>query len=122
MKILKCKKCGATTISIVDCNCKNCGIMCCGEKMMELVPNTEDAAFEKHIPNYRIKDDLIEVKVNHVMEEKHYIQAIIYVHDNDYEVANFKPKDTPEKSFKYYKNSKLYSLCNKHNLWEIDVK
>lgn len=32
----KCLKCGALVEVIKDCTCENCGIMCCGEKMVEV--------------------------------------------------------------------------------------
>ena len=38
-----------------DCKCK-CGIECCGEEMKKLVPNSVDAAVEKHVPVYEVKD------------------------------------------------------------------
>ena len=34
-------------MKVVD---KKVPVMCCGAKMEELVPNTEDAAGEKHVP------------------------------------------------------------------------
>nr|MBO4518065.1 hypothetical protein [Clostridia bacterium] len=36
MKYLQCKKCGAIVKEIVPCNCGDCGIRCCGEKMAEV--------------------------------------------------------------------------------------
>ena len=48
MKFYKCAKCGAVVAKIVE---KPCPIMCCGEEMVELTANTEEAAFEKHIPD-----------------------------------------------------------------------
>lgn len=36
MKYLQCKKCKAIVKEIVPCNCVDCGIRCCGEKMEEI--------------------------------------------------------------------------------------
>ena len=36
MKYLQCKKCKAIVKEIVPCNCGDCGIRCCGEKMIEI--------------------------------------------------------------------------------------
>lgn len=37
-KYLKCESCGAIVKVIKPCNCKDCGIQCCGNKMVE-IPN-----------------------------------------------------------------------------------
>ena len=79
--IKKCLKCGALIEIINDCNCEECGIMCCGEKMIEIKPNSIDASFEKHVPTYEKVEDEILVKVNHVMEKEHYIEWIAMVTD-----------------------------------------
>ena len=79
--IKKCIKCGALVEEIQDCTCDNCGIQCCGEEMKIIKSNSVDASFEKHVPQYEIKGDMIEVKVNHVMEEEHYIEWIAFVDD-----------------------------------------
>ena len=63
--IKKCMKCGAMVKVIEDCKCgEDCGIKCCGEKMAVLEPNSVDAAIEKHVPTYEVKDGKIFVKVN----------------------------------------------------------
>ena len=79
LTIKKCKSCGAVVKVIEDCNCKDCGIMCCGEPMEKLVPNSVDAAIEKHVPTYEKVEDELLVKVNHVMEKEHYIEWISLV-------------------------------------------
>ena len=47
--IKKCTSCGATIKVLDDCNCDNCGIVCCSKPMEVLVPNSVDAAVEKHV-------------------------------------------------------------------------
>jgi len=37
--------------------------MCCVESMVEQVPNTEDGAYEKHIPVYSIEGNVDHVSV-----------------------------------------------------------
>ena len=73
--IKKCTKCGALIKVLKNCECV-CGFECCAEEMKTLKPNSEDAAVEKHVPEYEIKDGKIFAKVNHVMEEDHYIEWI----------------------------------------------
>ena len=38
-------------------------VVCCGEKMKELVPGTVDAAVEKHIPVHSVEGNLVKVFV-----------------------------------------------------------
>ena len=53
----KCNQCGALIQVLKSCDCKDCGIMCCNESMEEVTLNDQEASFEKHIPNYEIKDN-----------------------------------------------------------------
>lgn len=119
----KCLKCGALVNVIKDCKCESgCGIKCCGETMKVIVPNTEEAAFEKHVPTYEISGEEIKVKVNHVMEDEHYIEWISMVTENEEIKKFFKPGEIAECTFRYVKGAKLYSYCNKHSLWMSEVK
>ena len=114
--------------------CKNCGevvkvmgendfeIECCGEKMATLVPNSVDSAIEKHVPTYEVEGDKIIVKVNHVMEDEHYIEWIALVSDGKECTKYFKPGQIAETHFKYIPGSTLYAYCNKHSLWKKDVE
>ena len=120
--IKKCLKCGALIEIINDCNCEECGIMCCGEKMIEIKPNTIDASFEKHVPTYEKVEDEILVKVNHVMEKEHYIEWIAMVTDTSVYKVKLCPEQNAECRFKYIPNSKLCAYCNKHGLWSNDIK
>lgn len=118
----KCENCGAIVKIIKDCNCDDCGINCCGEKMKLIEPNTVDAAKEKHIPTYEKVEDEIFVKVNHVMEKEHFIEWIAMVTDNEEHVITLYPEQNAECRFKYILGAKLYAYCNKHGLWSTDVK
>lgn len=121
-KIKKCKTCGALVKVIEDCNCPGCGIKCCNEEMKELIPNSVDAAIEKHVPTYEIKDGKIFVKVNHVMEEEHYIEWISIVSKNKECTTYLKPGKDAVAHCKYVPGMAIYSYCNKHGLWKIDVE
>lgn len=96
--------------------------ICCGKPMDEIKPNTVDASFEKHIPTYEVKNDKIIVKVNHVMEEKHYIKWIMMEYNGEVSLKEFNPGDEATCEFDYIKGSKLYSYCNLHDLWNSDVE
>ena len=60
MKFYICNHCG-NIIAYV----KSSGVpvVCCGEKMQELVPNTTDAAVEKHVPVIQIDGSKVTVTV-----------------------------------------------------------
>ena len=120
--IKKCMKCNAIVRVIEDCNCDNCGIVCCGEKMQSLKANSTDGAVEKHVPEYEIKGDLIEVVVNHVMEEEHYIEWISASYNDEEHVKYLNPGEKATATFKYVPGMVLYSYCNKHLLWKNEVK
>ena len=60
--IKKCNDCGAIIKILNDCNCKNCGIKCCEKEMKPLVPNSEEASAEKHVPQIEKIEEEIFVK------------------------------------------------------------
>ena len=90
--------------------------------VMQIKSNDIDASFEKHIPQYEIKDNKITIKVNHVMEDNHFIMWIMMVSDNEINYKEFKPGDVPEVTFDYKGKCKLYSYCNLHSLWTNNIE
>lgn len=120
--IKKCKSCGATVKVIEDCNCEGCGIICCGDPMEILKPNSVDAAVEKHVPNYEKVEDEIFVTVNHVMEKDHFIEWVALIADNKEYMVKLYPEQNAECRFPYIPGSCLYAYCNKHGLWKKDVE
>lgn len=116
----KCTDCGAIVKVINDCECDNCGIMCCGKEMVEIKPNSTDAVIEKHVPTYEIIDDKIVVKVNHVMEDEHYIEWICFVTEDSEEYTYLKPNSEAIATYDK-KEGTLYSYCNKHGLWIQEI-
>lgn len=119
--VKKCLKCGAVILPFNDCNCVNCGIKCCGENMAVLVPNSEDAAVEKHVPNYEIVEDEVYVTVNHVMEKDHFIEFLALATDEKTYVERLYPEMDAAVRFKYVKGATLYAYCNKHGLWKKEI-
>ena len=59
-KFFKCEHCGNIIEMVED---KGVPVMCCGQKMTELVPNTTDAATEKHVPVIEVSGNEVTVKV-----------------------------------------------------------
>lgn len=118
----KCRKCNALVNVIEDCNCENCSIICCGEQMQIVKANTTDGSYEKHIPTYERIGENIKITVNHVMEEEHYIEWILLKTEKEERKVIFTPNDEPVMITPYEKGANIYSYCNKHGLWKIEIK
>ena len=68
-----CKHCGNLIAMVKDTGVP---VVCCGEKMHELIPGTTDASVEKHVPVYTVEGSTVHVKVGeaeHPMLPEHYI-------------------------------------------------
>ncbi len=115
MKIFKCNHCGNVITKLSD---KGIPVVCCGEKMNELIPNEVDASIEKHVPV--IEDNRIIVgDIKHPMEETHYIEWIIVNTENETLIKYLKPNDLPV--FELNCTSPIrsvYAYCNLHGLWK----
>ena len=116
-KLYKCSNCKTEIMCFSDEI-----LECCGNKMDEVIPNSIDASFEKHVPTYEIVDGKVKANVNHVMEDDHYIEWILYVYGDKHDLIRFEPYMVPEAEFEYVEGAKLYAYCNKHGLWMSEVK
>ena len=114
-----CKHCGNIITMVHDAGVP---VMCCGEKMSELVPGSTDAATEKHVPVVEVNGNEVKVKVGsvaHPMEEKHFIQWI-YLQTKE----GLKPHENPEAVFALTAGDKAvaaYEYCNLHGLWKKEL-
>lgn len=121
MKILRCKKCGNVIVKLNDhCDC----ITCCGEQMEELIPNTQEAAIEKHKPVIKEVDGrnyIIVGDVEHPMEEKHFIEWIMIQKGSNCKFHFMKPGEKPmmPKDCSCTPDA-VYAYCNLHGLWKMD--
>ncbi|MBP3635234.1 MAG: desulfoferrodoxin [Bacilli bacterium] len=122
LKLKKCSKCGSIVKVLEDCNCDDCGILCCSKKMEDVIQNSIDASFEKHVPTYKIKGNDLIVEVNHVMEEEHFIKWICLKTIDREEYVYLKPGEDATATFKNVSEGILYSYCNKHGLWMMEIK
>lgn len=120
--VKECKKCGALVKILKDCECGDCGIICCSNEMVLLHPNEFEELKENHIPTYEIVEDEIFVQVNHNMDKNHYIMWISLVYENREYIINLYPEQNAECRFKYIPGSTIYAYCNQHKLWKSDVK
>jgi len=97
-------------------------LVCCGQDMKLAVPNTVDAAVEKHVPVIEKKADGILVKVGsvtHPMAEDHFIVYIEICDDGILRRKFLKPGEAPEAFFKGASMKAVAKeYCNKHGLWK----
>ncbi len=119
--IKKCLKCGAIVKVIKDCKCEDCGIKCCNEEMYTMKANSTDAVVEKHVPTYEVKNNMIKVKVNHVMDEDHFIEWICLKTKNKEEYIYLNPNEEAVAIFENAQSGTLYAYCNKHGLWSTKI-
>ena len=91
----------------------------------ELIPNTTDAASEKHVPVIIQSGDLVTVKVGsveHPSLDAHYIEWIVLVTEGGFQMHYLKPGTKPEAVFKTdEKVIAAYEHCNLHGLWKAEV-
>ena len=115
--------------------CEHCGniaalvrntdvpIMCCGEKMQEMIPCTTEASGEKHRPVYQADGYTIHVtvgSVEHPMTKEHYIEWICLETEHGIQYAHLNPDDKPKAKFALCEGDEVravYALCNQHDLW-----
>ena len=100
MKFYVCEHCG----NIIE-YVKNAGVpvMCCGQKMTELIPGTSDGAHEKHVPVITVDGDKVIVEVGsieHPMVEAHYIQWIAIETKKGSQRVKLEYTDKPRAEFK----------------------
>lgn len=123
-KFYICKHCG-NIIGLIN----NAGVplVCCGEKMTELVPNTTDAAAEKHVPVIKTEGSKVTVEIGsvaHPMTEQHYIAWVYIQTEKGGQRKELVPGEKPSAEFILTDDDKLesaYAYCNLHGLWKATV-
>ena len=121
MKFYKCAHCGNVAVKLHDAGVP---LVCCGEKMSELVAGTTDGAAEKHVPVVRQEKNKIIVdvgSVKHPSMNEHYISFIALETDREKRIVELKPGDDPHAEFVLSDGEKMvavYEYCNLHGLWK----
>lgn len=116
-----CEHCGNMIAMVKD---KGVPVMCCGQKMTELVPGTSDGAAEKHVPVYTVEGNLVTVtvgEVEHPMVDVHYIEWISIQTKQGNQRKALKPGDAPKAVFAICEGDEVeavYAYCNLHSLWK----
>ena len=120
-KFFICEHCG-NIIEMVDD--KGVPVMCCGQKMTEIVAGTSDAAVEKHVPKYSVEVNRVSVsvgEVEHPMAEEHRIQWVSLQTKSGTQRKRLNPNTKPEVCFAICEGDEVeavYAYCNLHGLWK----
>lgn len=121
MKFYICEHCKNIVLKVKD---SGVPVVCCGQKMTELVPGTTDAAHEKHVPVVTQEGNKVTVQVGsveHPMVEAHYIQWVILETTKGYHKVDLKPQEKPVAEFLLTQGEEVicaYEYCNLHGLWK----
>ena len=101
-------------------------MMCCGEKMQQLIPGTVDASHEKHVPVVTVEGNTVKVSVgavDHPMVEEHLINWVYLQTDRGGQRKALSAGMAPKVEFALYdeKPVAVYAFCNLHGIWKADV-
>jgi superoxide reductase len=124
VKFFLCKSCGNLVGMIHESGAK---LVCCGNEMEELVANTEEASYEKHIPEVEVDGNIVTVTVGsviHPMVEEHYIQWIYLVTKQGAQRKCLQPGQEPVAKFALTEDDEVvaaYEYCNLHGLWKKEL-
>lgn len=122
-KFYICRKCGNLVGMIND---SGVPMICCGEEMQELVPNTVEASAEKHLPVVTLDGDLLKVSVGsaaHPMTDEHQIAWVYVQTESGGQRKGLQPGCAPETVFALAgeKAIAVYAYCNLHGLWKTEL-
>ncbi len=123
MKFYRCRHCGNIIAYVHESGVK---VRCCGEEMEEILPNTTDAAGEKHVPVIRTEGQTVTVSVGsveHPMLDAHYIEWIMLETSEGRQRKKLKPGEKPVAAFSLVPGDEVvaaYEYCNLHGLWKAE--
>ena len=123
VKFYICPHCGNIVEMVQDAGVK---LICCGQKMDELVAGSVEASLEKHIPAVNVDGGVVEVKVGvleHPMVDNHWIQWVELVSDKGVQRKYLNPGEAPKVKFLLSGEKPLavYTYCNIHGLWKMEL-
>ena len=124
MRFFQCQMCKKIVGMIQNSACPT---KCCGEAMVEMVPNTTDAAVEKHVPVVTVEGNIVTVVVGeaaHPMSEEHFIQWIALETKQGAQRKPLCPGQEPKTVFALADGDEAvaaFAYCNLHGLWKKDI-
>lgn len=119
-KFYICEHCGNIVAYVEN---KGVPVMCCGQKMTEIIPGSAEASKEKHIPVIKVEDHLVTVtvgSVEHPMTEEHHISWISLSTKQGNQRKPLTPGGAPVIEFAITDGDEVvaaYAYCNLHGLW-----
>ena len=122
-KFFLCESCG-NMVGVIDDG--GVPLVCCGDDMTELVPNSVEASGEKHLPDVSVSGDTVNVQVGsvaHPMEDDHYISFIYLETECGGQRKALNPGNAPKASFALFDDKAIavYAYCNLHGLWVTEI-
>ena len=99
-------------------------VVCCGKPMKQIVPNTTDAAQEKHVPVWSKEGNLVKVQVGsvaHPMIPAHDIEWVSLQTKAGNQRKALVVDGAPEVTFALTDGDEVeavYAYCNLHGLWK----
>ena len=123
-KFFICKHCGNMAVLLED---KGVPVVCCGDKMTKLEPNTVEASAEKHLPAVAVSGDSISVQVGsaaHPMTNEHHISLVYVKTLHGGQCKHLEVDKEPKLAFSFSddKPTAAYAYCNLHGLWKTEIK
>ena len=121
MKFYICEHCGNIIAMVKE---SGVPVMCCGQKMTLIEAGTTDAAVEKHVPVYEVKDGIVSVAVGsvaHPMTDAHFIEWIALQTNKGNQRKTLTTSDEPKACFALCEGEEVkavYAYCNLHGLWK----
>lgn len=120
-KFYICSHCGNIVAKVKDVGVP---VMCCGQKMTEIVPGTTEASHEKHIPVYQVEGNIVTVRVgavDHPMAPEHFIEWVSLQTKQGNQRKLLTPGQEPVVRFALCEGDEVeavYAYCNLHGLWK----
>ena len=124
-RFLRCSHCGNIVGVVKDAGVP---VVCCGQKMEELVPGAVDAAAEKHVPVFTVDGNKVYVvvgEVTHPATEAHYIEWISIQTKFGNQRKCIEVGSAPATCFSLCNGDEVeavYAYCNLHGLWMAENK
>ena len=123
IKFFVCEHCGNLVAVINDAKVP---MMCCGQKMTQLIPGTVEASVEKHLPVAVIDGNKVKVEIGsvaHPMAEEHSILWVYLQTDKGGQRKNLKVGEAPVAEFSLLDEKPVaaYAYCNLHGLWKTEI-
>ena len=120
-KFYRCNHCGNIVAFVKE---SGVPVVCCGEKMTEIIPGTVDASREKHVPVYSVEGNIVRVNVGaaeHPMLPEHFIEWVSIQTKQGNQRKELHPGEKPEVCFALCDGDEVeavYAYCNLHGLWK----